>query len=554
MIPMPIDVPSSLRSQVTTPARQGPRTQGPAARLGSSVALAALLALVGPLQAAEVAPNPVTATAIGSTGSAADTPVAKLDAGNFLKLLVMRSLDVQYSRLNANIAQHNEAAEAALYEPSEFLNLRREGRLRQRSLEELQTNTSSVTNLDEAVSSQEVGLHGKMPSGAEVSLSYKIGRKRNNLLPSNSFGLYDSEFSSLLNVTLKQPLLRNAGRSVTETDKRVAELESRASLQQLVQQTLKTSIEGLTLYWQLHRAQETAKLRQDALESSEALLADTQSRVNAGRAAASTLFEVQGVILNRKAELARSVQAQREAQSKLLTAVNLFGDDNAPASTAPEWHSPDLLTPPAMEPKDQILSRWPPYQIALIKQEQARIRLDFAQNQIKPSLDLVVSYGATGLGYDRPSTIHTAVGGRFPDWFVGLNLELPVGANQKAQRQYLAQAQRLEQTAMELVAIDNAFSNDLSVRVADMGNAQTVLKLSRSEVELRQKMFEYEQQRIQIGSGSISSLIQKHSDLIEARQRLLENQIRYEIALASWQYANGTLLTDNHIEITATAM
>ena len=84
--------------------------------------------------------------------------------------------------------------------------------------------------------------------------------------------------------------------------------------------------------------------------------------------------------------------------------------------------------------------------------------------------------------------------------------------------------------------------------------AQTVFKLSRSEVELRQKMFEYEQQRIQIGSGSISSLIQKHSDLIEARQRLLENQIRYEIALATWQYTNGTLLTDNHIEITATAM
>ena len=550
MLLMPIDASSGPRSQATRRARHGPWRPAPTAQVGW--ALAALFAFAGgPLHAADEPPNPVATTA---AGNATAVPVSKLNAGNFLKLLVMRSLDVQYSRLSANIAQHNEAAEAALYEPAEFINLRREGRYRQRSLEELQTNSSSTANLDETGSSQEVGLHGKLPSGAEVSLSYKLTRKVNNLLPQYSFGIYDSEFNSLLNVTLKQPLLRNAGRSVTETDKRVAELESRAALQQLLQQTLKTSIDGLTLYWQLHRAQETTRLRQDALNASEALLADTQSRVNAGRTAASALLEVQGVILNRKAELARSVQAQREAQGKLLTAINLVSDDSAPASTAPQWHSPDLDAPPATNTKDQILSRWPPYQIALIRQEQARIRLDFADNQIKPSLDLILSYGATGLGYNRPTTIATATGGRFPDWFVGLNLELPVGANQKAQRQYMAQAQRLEQAAMELVAIDNAFSNDLGVRVADLSNAQTVFKLSRSEVELRQKMFEYEQQRIQIGSGSISSLIQKHSDLIEARQRLLENQIRYEIALATWQYTNGTLLTDNHIEITATAM
>jgi outer membrane protein TolC len=552
MIQIHLGVSCSLRNRVTSVARQGKWMQGPPAHISARLVLSVLLALANPLQAADAPPKPVPTAVNAGNGPA--VPVVKLTAGNFLKLLVMRSLDVQYSRLNANIAKHNEAAEAALYEPAEFVSLRREGRYRQRSLEELQQNSSSITNLDEANSSEEIGLHGKIPSGAEVSLSYKLARKRNNLIPQNSLGLYDSEFTGLLSLTLKQPLLRNAGRNVTETDKRVAELESRAALQQLMQQTLKTSIDGLTLYWQLHRAQETARLRQDALDASESLLADTQSRISAGRTAASTLLEVQGVILNRKAELVRSMQALREAQSKLLTAINLVADDTAPASTTPQWHSPDQTTPPATDVKDQILSRWPPYQIALIRQEQARIRLDFAQNQIKPSLDLVMSYGATGLGYDRTSAVKSSTGGRFPDWFVGLNLELPMRANQKAQEQYLAQAQRLEQAALELVAIDNAFSNDLSVRMADLRNAQTVFELSRSEVELRQKIFEHEQQRIQIGSGSISSLIQKHSDLIEARQRLLENQIRYEVALASWQYTNGTLLIDNNIEITAAAM
>ena len=81
-----------------------------------------------------------------------------------------------------------------------------------------------------------------------------------------------------------------------------------------------------------------------------------------------------------------------------------------------------------------------------------------------------------------------------------------------------------------------------------------MLKFSTGEVELRQTILDNERERVKIGSGSLSSLIQKQSDLIEAQQRLLENQIRFEVALAMWQYTSGNLLSANGIEITAPAM
>jgi hypothetical protein len=38
-------------------------------------------------------------------------------------------------------------------------------------------------------------------------------------------------------------------------------------------------------------------------------------------------------------------------------------------------------------------------------------------------------------------------------------------------------------------------------------------------------------------------------ELPEARQRLLENQIRFEFPLASWYYIHASLLSDNQIQI-----
>lgn len=475
--------------------------------------------------------------------------LSKLSPDAFLRLLVARNLEIQFSQLNTDVTRHLEQSESALYEPTFFMGIRQEGRDRQRTPDERLQNTftAGTAVLDETARNDELGIRGKLPTGAEVTVSYKASSKSNNLISKTS--AYDTEYTNLLNITLKQPLLRNAGRAVTETDRRIAELEHQISLQQLVQQTLKASIDGLTLYWQLYRAQETVALRKEAMTSSEALMADASSRVSAGRAPASALLEMRGAVLNREAELARSLQALLESRSKLSTAINMFGSDLAPMSIAPPLHSSN--SPPASPtpPIDQVLRLWTPYQIAVLRQQQAQTRLNFASNQALPVMDLVMSYGGTGFSNKPEEARKTAGQGNYPDWYLGLNFEIPVGGNQKAMQQLLAQGSRLTQAELELQAIRNSFTNDLAVRQGDLENAQGVLDLSSKEVQLRQRIFDNERQRVQIGSGSISNLIQKQADYIESKQRMLENQIRYEVALALLQYVQGSLLSDNGIHI-----
>lgn len=479
--------------------------------------------------------------------------ISRLDSRAFLQQLITSNLEVQYSRLNTSVTGHLGSAEASIYVPTFFSNLHKENRYRQRTIQEIRITNSGTYILDEKVNSLESGVRSKLPTGAELSLSYKRSNTNNNLIQQNSLGIFNTEYSGLLNLNLKQPLLKNSGRSVTETDKKIAELEYQAALQQLTQQTFKTSIDGLNLYWQLHRAQETVKFRRDAVSTSKALLTDAQSRVTAGKTPQSAILELNGTVLNREAELMRSMQGLREAQSKLLTALNVLWSNDTPAVTDPVLHPSDLNISETQYTLDDLLMLWPPYQIALVRKQQAVVRLNFARNQKKPLLDFVMSYSNTGLAYSPTDAKQTTLSGKYPDWYVGLNFEYPIDGNQKAQEQFLAQMTRLEQSELELLAIRNGFINDVGVRLDDMKNARSVLKLSDSEVKLRLSIFENERIRVRLGVGLIGNLIQKQSELIEAQQRLVENQTRYEIALVTWQYTRGNLLTDNGIVITNAA-
>jgi outer membrane protein TolC len=160
-----------------------------------------------------------------------------------------------------------------------------------------------------------------------------------------------------------------------------------------------------------------------------------------------------------------------------------------------------------------------------------------------------LSYSGTGYSNFPQIARNIAERSTYPDWYFGVNFEFPVNGNQKAQQQYLAQSARLTQSELELLAIQNSFGNDLYVRLSDLKNAQQIVQSSQQEVQLRQSIFDNERQRVQLGVGLLGTLIQKQVDLTESKQRLLENQVRFEIALATWLYAQGRLLTDHHIEI-----
>ena len=498
----------------------------------------ALLLALAPLTAMAGAPAPLAGTV---------TLTPKL----LMQLVVSRSAEVGYSRAQIEVAGELSKAEAALYETVLFANGRREGNLRQRTVEERISSiaTSRLDVLTEQNVTAELGFRERLPSGADLSLSYRLRERRNNII--GSAAASDTEYDGALMVNLKQPLFRGAGQSVIETDLNVARLEHRIAALQYRQQLLKTGNDALAVYWQLYRAHEVRRIRQQALDYAQKVQADTKARIDAGKLAASNGIESKAAVLLREVEQIRAEQGVREAETHLETVLNVAalsasGIKLALPADAPKLGALQLDS--AARRFQRALERWPALDIARLRAEQAGLRLDFANNQALPVLDLVLSRTNTGLAADQELARSLTERAQYPGWSVGLNLEIPLDGNQRARSQARAQGARVHQAQIEVDSIRTALGNDVLSRWEQVRSGRDELSRMQADVDLRVELLRIERVRYDSGMSPLSQLLQRESELSESRQRLVESGARLGQANDALLFADGSLL--DHYDIT----
>lgn len=510
------------------------------------VAAAAGLVATGGSQAQSTgAPAPAPAV---STSEPTATPVTVLQPRTVAQLLVTRSLELAYARDSVSIARALFKAEAALYEPVIFGAIRHASTDRQRTAQEilndaLNKDIGLFTKLEERSNAIELGVRQKISTGGEVS-----GAVRTRTIDGNHPTVYPDEVraSSALVLTLRQPLLRGRGAGYTETDLRVAELDAQIAAWQFRQQLQKVVGEGLSQYWQAWVAAESRKLRDELVRTSTAQLEDARQRVRAGRMAERVVAEVERLRLDRLSEAVRAGQAHDDARVRLLSALNL---DASQLDTMVLQPGDTGRSPPTGERvQERALALWPPYQIARLRREQGLVRLAFAREQVKPAVDVQLSYTASGAQSTLSSSLSTASRGTYPEWSVGLNMELGAFGGRKAQAQVLAQQLRVTQSDAEIEAITSAFTNDLSARLWALASAQRELELRRSELAMRRQFLEEERRRLAAGVGLPASLMLAEDDLIESDIRVLEAVGRLETVRLSLSLADGSLLDAHGVE------
>lgn len=514
--------------------------------LGLLGAVAVLLAPA--LQAQTTAPAGAVAA------DAAAPPVAPAQAPQPLRLaptelaqmLALRSLELAYGRESVEVAALLAEAERALYEPVLFVSSRVGDTLRQRTVDELTSSFTSASEslLNEESKSLEIGVRQRVPSGGEVALSARQSRRSSNVLAKANTEL---EVNTGLVLTFKQPLMRGRGRHITETDRRVAELEAVVTQWQFRQQLQKVMAEGLSLFWQAHVASEVVRLRQALQRSAETMLADAEERLAAGRLAPRMVNEARRLLLQRQSETLRAQQGRDELLLRLLSSVNLphqlLSDLQLVAQPTAA-----LASSPAVDDR-QALTQWAPYRIAGLRQVQGEVRLAFALNQQRPAVDLVLSHTQSGLGNRVGEGSWTlARSGRFPEWYVGINVELGAHGHGRARAQAQAQAMRVQQSETEQRAIEQTFLNDLQAKREALRSLEQEWLLVQNDLAARAQFFEQEKQRVALGVAALFSQIQAEQDLLEAQIRLADVSGRRKTARLALMLAEGNLLEAHAVE------
>lgn len=483
---------------------------------------------------------------------AAQRPV-RLDAKTLAQLALEQNAEVLYARLQSRVSEQAAEAETGLYMPIAYANLRREGRNRQRTVEErLTAALGGITRLNEHVLAGEAGVRVKAPTGAEVALAWRSNQRRSNVIASASFATGDSEATGALVLSLRQPLLRGAGRDVVETDLRVARYERDIGGWQFRQQVLRIGSEALSAYWQLWRARATQGLRRAALDNAQETAEDVKSRVDGGRLPPAALDEATAVLSARRAELARGQQALFDAEAKVRVLLDLPPEDAGWTLADPELEAPAPARELAAlaERLPDVEAAWPPLRMALLKREQADARMRLAYSKKLPALDVQASYSSNSLTYGPMDAAIKATQGRNPDWTIGVAMEVPIGGDRRAQAEYRAQQLRVEQSALEVHSVRQALASDYFNRAAQFGELGRELAQLREELTAREQLEAGVRDQFALGATPRNRLLRLQADVLDARLRYIDGASRWALARVALQLVDGSLLAAHDVQLT----
>jgi outer membrane protein TolC len=475
----------------------------------------------------------------------------RLDAKTLAQLALEQNAEVLYARLQSRISDQAAEAESGLYLPVAYANVRREGRSRQRTVEErLTAALGGITRLDEHVIGGEAGVRVKAFTGAEVALAWRSTQRRSNVIASASFSPSDAESTGALVLSLRQPLLRGAGRDVVETDLRVARFEREIGLWQFRQQALRIGSDALSAYWQLWRARGSQALRRAALDNAVETVEDVRTRVDGGRLAPVALDEAVAVLSARRAEIARGQQVLLDAEAKVRVLLDLPPQDGDWALVDPELDTPPASDLPALaERLPDVEAAWPPLRMAQLKREQADARLRLAYSKKLPALDVQASYSSNSLTYGLLDAAQKTTQGRNPDWTLGIAIEVPIGGDRRAQAEYRAQQLRVEQSATEVRSVRQALASDYFNRAAQLAELSRELTQLREELAAREQLEASVRHQFDNGAAPRSRLLRLQADVLDARVRLIDGSSRWALARVALQLVDGSLLAANDVRI-----
>ena len=475
-----------------------------------------------------------------------------LTPGAFAQLLVRRNAEVASSALAIRISQNLLDAENGLYEPTAFSDLRKERRHRLNTVEE-QIVSSNLPYLDEQVYSADLGLKMPLPTGGNAKFAYTVEDRRNNLVLEQSQGLFHSEYTGSLGVTIEQPLFRGAGKSVTETESRLADFDFRIAKEKFRLQVYKSLSGGLEAYWQLYKAQRVLALRERMRDQVRRLEDTTRDRIAAGRVAPSAALEVQSMALSREIEYGRAKQTLLDASTAVMSLLGIKRVSEPHFTLVPETEISNAFVQRtarnSYEP-DDMTRRWPSWIVADLEMQQAEVKATYLKDQQKPVFNFLLNYQSTGFAYERDKINPEIRHHGYPDFMVGVSLEQPVAGNVKASSQYLAQRDRLTQLQLEKEGIAVAHHNEFASTREQLDAGNRIAEQSRADVALRQQLYDNEAERYKLGNVPFSELAQKENDLVEAQVRAIENDSRLEYTKFLYLYYRDVAFEayDIHLE------
>lgn len=461
-----------------------------------------------------------------------------------VRLAVENNLEIKIEEHNPRIERFRLDGSYAYYEPVfEITGIHSK---RTETEGDISTGTALFANTTES-DTLNSGIRGALPTG----LTYDIGgdfAHRTGVNVGGNFDTWDSDIA----ISLRQPLLKNfwtdAGRTDIEISKRSLRMSQHA-LEQRVLDTVRNVQRG---YYELIFAIENVKVQEKALELARQQLAETKKKIEIGTLPQLDEKQVESQVASRQASLI-SAQRQRVTDGNVLK--GLVSSDYS------QWQ-PVLIEPAeklvAVPERLDLSESWgngltlrPDFNQLKTEVERQGLVVRFNRNQFLPSLDLVGSYGRSGLVQSNSSfggTLDEITGGVNPAWSVGVVVSVPLGF--RSERSAL-RAAREQQSQLQARVTQK--HQDIIIRIENTlvtvkANFEAVQATREARV-FAEAALDAEQKKFEAGKSTSFLVLEKQNDLTAARGAEIRALANYNQSLVDAAYEDGTLLQKNKVTV-----
>lgn len=485
-------------------------------------------------------PMPELEDAPGTTGddragAREDAPILGLEEA--LDRALENNLGLIASRFRPSDARDEVLVEEAAFDPSIF-----------GSASASEHNAAASNSaLDDAPTPKretrgaELGVEKLLRTGATVTIDSSLNRQVTNNNPARN-----PDVGTDLGLSVRQPLLRNAGREINLAPLARARAEANRSLFELRSDVLDVLSAAEIAYWNLAHARAERELVRSSIALAKSLVEENRQRERLGLAIPLEVVQAETELVAQEENL---IQADREIADaedelrRILGGISFL--EEVPEMPAVRDLPEDVRAP---RPIREVVRDTIRTDSEAKAREQAleveRINRMLAEDKTRPQVDLFGGVRALG----RDDSQREAFGGTLArdgnEWNVGVEMNFPLGFREERARERQAKrAVRREKVRLQDIKQEKALAARDAWRSVRAGKKR--IEVTRKSVELNRRSFEQERARLDAGMVAFRQVLEAQRDFDDARSNHLSAIIETMRGVVQLSRVDGTILERN---------
>jgi outer membrane protein len=524
--------------------QRGAQVEVTAEMFRSIPVLALALLVVGPVAGAQE--QPVAPMLAPSPAPNDPRPVLELTLDEAVRRTLENNVDIAVERFNPESSAIDIDELRGFYEPVLTSQINKNSATRPAS-----NAFSGAANIDTDILNYDFGAFQNIPTGGDLRIDFSNRRTATNSVFEN----FNPSFNSDFNLSYNQPFLRNFRTDARRTQIKVAK-KNREISDVTFRQTVVNTVAGVKeSYYDLLYSIDNLEAQRKSLALAGKFLEENRIKVRVGTMAPLDVVQAESEQASREEAVIVAEAAVAEAEDALKRAIF---NTNDPAT----WETRILpVERPTAEPFRvdleaailTALGKRTDMTAARKRLENAEYNVDYARNQLLPSVDLVAAYGTTGIGgtfLDRGDVtggpvINTIRGGfgdalsdvfgrNFPTWTFGINFAYPIFNRQAGAAEAQARITR-DQNQANIRRLEMQITGEVRSAARAVETNYKRVESTRAARVLQERRLDAETKKFAAGMSTNFLVTQSQRDLAIAEVAELRAIADYRKSLVNFE-------------------